>query len=420
MFLTAAELSGSPRVLTLPIKWTLGPTRMIALVLPVSDKADRRDAGPAGNSDDGITGIPSEWHSVSVALDGPQGQPVQELRFVVSFQEASSISRHVPASRYLTWMGKMRELVMSGSVPQLAKQIATGEWGLVTNWGDVHIFGEVTANDVIQMRFWTDHPHGSEVEFFCDFWKMHADGRKERVALGEQKATWVRLVGHGQVVPEPLPDYLTAFIESMGPRDSNARTLPALPESLKGLDLGPVLEEVPCGPSGGRLLHTETMQTTLEESNLVGNVYFANYFTWQGKVRDLFLHSIAPQYFRGIGSDGEMVCLRSRMDYLREAMPFDRIQVVMTVRSIRTCGAVLGFEYYRLEPEGRRQKLSVGTHEVAWVRRDTNGDPQPAAFPAVVRDALQATPQEEASILIRPATAKAFRAADRHNSRVAG
>jgi acyl-CoA thioesterase FadM len=359
-------------------------------------------------------GIPSDWHCVSVANDGPQGQPVQQLRFVVSFQEASSISRHVPASRYLTWMGKMRELVMSGSIPQLAKQIATGEWGLVTNWGDVHIYGEATANDVIQMRFWTEkNSRDSEIEFLCDFWKLRPDGTMERVALGEQKATWVRLVGHGQVVPEPLPDYLQDFIESMGPRGNNARTLPTLPETLTKLDLGKVIEEAPSGPSGGRVLTTETVQTSLEEANLVGNVYFANYFAWQGRVRDLFLHRLAPQLFRGIGSDGEMVSLRSRVDYLREAMPFDRIQVVMTVHSIRECGAVLGFEYYRLEEDGRRQKLSVGTHEVAWVRRGANGEPQPIPLPAVIREALQAEATKEASV-------NRILALSRHNARKVG
>ena len=34
-----------------------------------------------------------------VELDGPQGQPVQEVRFVVSFQESNSASRHVPYAR---------------------------------------------------------------------------------------------------------------------------------------------------------------------------------------------------------------------------------------------------------------------------------------------------------------------------------
>jgi acyl-CoA thioesterase FadM len=166
------------------------------------------------------------------------------------------------------------------------------------------------------------------------------------------------------------------------------------------------------------------MQTTLEESNLVGNVYFANYFAWQGKVRDLFLHRLAPEFFRGIGSEGEMVCLRSRMDYLREAMPFDRIQVVMTVRSIRTCGAVLGFEYFRLEEDGRRQKLSVGTHEVAWVRRDKNGTVRPAPLPAVIRDAFQAEAKKETPATPRPMTGHAptnrILATARHSQRKVG
>ena len=143
------------RVLTLPVRLTRGPERMIALVV----------ASEAESSSQAVGGINPEWHRVSVTRDGPQGQPVQELRFVVSFQESSSLSRRVPASKYLVWMGKMRELVTSSRVPSLVDLIATGDWGLVTNWGDVRICGEAKANDVIQMRFWTDEAKGSEVEF---------------------------------------------------------------------------------------------------------------------------------------------------------------------------------------------------------------------------------------------------------------
>jgi NAD(P)-dependent dehydrogenase (short-subunit alcohol dehydrogenase family)/acyl-CoA thioesterase FadM len=386
VFLRAPNLPGAPRVLTLPIKLTLGPERMVALVLPAG-----RRAAPAA-----VAGLPADCHRVSVAHDGPQGQPVQELRFVVSFQEASGISRRVPASRYLAWMGKMRELVTSSSVPQLIEQIATGEWGLVTNWGEVRVLGELTANDVVQMRFWTDRARGSEVEFFCEFQKVLPGGRLERVAMGEQKATWVRLVGHGQVVPAPLPPCLAEFIERMGPRAPESRPLPALPEPLAGLETGPVTYTAPRGPSPGRVLRAETVQTTLEEANLVGNVYFANYFAWQGRARDLFLHSIAPDYLRGIGARGELVCLRSRVDYLREAMPFDRIQVVLSLVSLSECGAVLGFEYFRVAPGGGREKLSVGTQEVAWVRRRADGTPVPAPFPEVIRRALLEAPASRA------------------------
>jgi acyl-CoA thioesterase FadM len=392
VLLRVRDLPGVELVLSVPVRLTRGPERMVAVVvtptlwgrLPTcpSPQAGWQPAPPVAG------GINPDWHRVSVAEDGPQGQPVQELRFVVSFQESSGLSRHVPASRYLAWMGKMRELVTSSNVPQLVPLIAGGDWGLVTNWGDVRIFGEATANDVLQMRFWTDHVRGSEVEFYCDFWKILPDGRRERVAFGEQKATWVRLIGHGQVAPAPLPAELAAFIARMGPRNQQPTRLPALPEPLAGLDLGPGMYKAPPGPSGGRLLWAETFQTTLEEANLVGNVYFANYFAWQGRVRDLFLNSVAPEYLRGTGARGELLCLRSRVDYLREAMPFDQVQVLLTLRSATACGAVLGFEYHRLQPEGGRQKLSVGFQEVAWVERGADGTPRPAPFPEVIRHAL--------------------------------
>ena len=49
---------------------------------------------------------------------------------------------------------------------------------------------------------------------------------------------------------------------------------------------------------------------------------------------------------------------------------------------------MLAFEYYRVAPDGSRQKLSVGIQEVAWVRRDGDGLPIAEPWPAEVRSAL--------------------------------
>lgn len=380
---TAAGGPEPVTIATFPVRLTFGPERVVAVTLAVPKPLAAKQTRPA------VAGVNPDWHRVGVAADGPQGQPVQELRFVVSFQESSGISRRVPASRYLTWMGKMRELVTSANVPSLVPLIATGDWGLVTNWGDVRVCGEASANDVIQMRFWTDRPRGSEVEFFCDFWKVRPDGVRERVAFGSQKATWVRLVGHGKVVPEPLPPDLAAFIAGMGPTDDRPLELPRLPESLADLDRGPTVWSAPAGPTGARKLRADTISTSLEEANLVGNVYFANYFAWQNRARDGFLYGIDPAYFRGTGGLGEMVTLHTRVDYLREAMPFDTIQVVTSLKALHERGATLQFEYYHLLPDGTRLKLSVGRQEVAWVRR-ADGVPSPAPWPDDVRRAFLA------------------------------
>ncbi len=394
VLLRAINLPGCPSVLTVSVRLTRGPERMVALVVAPSQApiTDPRRATGSGNAPAALTsqgGIDPETHCVRVADDGPQGQPVQELRFAASFRDASGISRRVPAPRYLDWMGKMRELVTSHNVPSLVERIAGGQWGLVTNWADVSVLGEATANDVIRMRFWTDAPEGAEVQFYCDFGKVGPGGHVERVAFGSQKATWVRLIGHGRVAPEPLPGDFADFVRRMGPRPGYPvidRT--SLLEPLAGLDTGAVVHRAPVGPAAGRPLRTETFQTTLEEANLVGNVYFANYFSWQNRVRDLFLQAIDPDWHRGVGERGELLTLHTRVDYLREAMPFDRVQVDLRLRTLNRAGAVLAFEYVRAMPDGTRHKLSIGTQEVAWVRRGADGTPAAEPWPEPIRRAL--------------------------------
>jgi enediyne polyketide synthase len=385
VFLRADNLPGALLVWTQPVVLTCPPRRMLAMT---GDDLGREGERLAQPQQERAPGINPAWHCVSVADDGPQGQPVQQMRFAVSFQEASGLSRRVPAARYQGWMGKMRELVTSGQLPQLIEQIATGEWGLVTNWADVRILGEATANDVLQMRFWTLPARGGEVEFCCDFWKVGTEERFERVAFAQQKATWVRVVGHGRVVPEDLPSYLAEFIRRMGPRAERASPLPELPEPLNHL-LCPTLASAKDRP-GRPILQRDTIQTSPVDANLVGNVYFANYFAWQERLRDLFLFRVAPDVCRAAGHQGEWLCLHGRVDYLREAMPFDRIEVALSACSTDDSRAVLNFAYFKLSPNGGREKLAVGRQDVIWVRRDVNGRPEAAPLPSAVHQALAA------------------------------
>jgi acyl-CoA thioesterase FadM len=473
VILEAETTSGHFPVVTFPLRLTRGGVRMFALLSeparnapltrpetlsepltrdvdpdcseyplpPLPNRLSLRQATESSPRPTGMPdgGIDSFCHSVNVADDGPDGQPVQELRFVVSFQEASTISRHVPAAQFMKWMGRMRELVTSFNVPSLVEQIATGEWGLVTNYGDVHVHGELTANDVVLMRFWTHLPRGSEVEYCCDFWKLHGDGTREHVAFAEQKATWVRLIGHGQVVPAPLPEALAAFIGRMAPKPQPARSARSEPmlapsdhdyrshtlqpdpvrshvarlcwepsragdsqaghphegspipqlHSLAHCHGGKVEFAVPPGPSPMPPVWRSVFETTLEESNLVGNIYYANYFSWQRRLLDQFLYTIDRNYLRGIGAAGEMICLRSRMDFLREAMPFDPVRVAMCLRTLSECGAEFQFEFHRVLDDGVLQKLSIGKQLIVWAQRDARSRPTPTPWPAKLYDALR-------------------------------
>ena len=383
------QYSLSYDVLTLRIRFTLGPPRIIAFVIPVveDEKTEADVARQPGAVDlsSNAGGIPSHWHSVDVAHDGPFGQPVQQMRFVVSFQEASSVGRRVPAARYMSWMGRIRELVTSANVPSLVTMIQSGKWGLVTNWGELKIHNETSANDVVQMRFWTDTPENSSVVFTCEFQKLLPDGSLEVAAVARQKATWVRIVGHGKVEPEPFPSALAGFIKEMGPRTDQM-----ISKSPGGRSPFSELEQIVTDDEGESMdsplmLREEIIQTTFEESNLVGNIYFANYFHWQERLRDLFKYQVGSSL--GLPNI-EWVTMQCRIDYLREAMPMDRLAISMSLRKIGTYSMTFSFEYFRIESDGSRTKLSVGEQQVMSVERLGNGKLALAVIPRSKRDAL--------------------------------
>ena len=73
-------------------------------------------------------------------------------------------------------------------------------------------------------------------------------------------------------------------------------------------------------------LYQQTFATTNENGNLVGNIYYSNYTSWQAVVRDAYLFSIAPDAFNG-STGVELACLRYSVNHQAELMPYDRVRV---------------------------------------------------------------------------------------------
>ena len=339
-------------------------------------------------------------HRTRYLKNGPQKQLVYEKRFQASFKDSGSISRNVYFAEYFRWIGKLRELPMESIAQKMLSDFLSGNWGMVTNAVSLRVVGEATAYDVIQGRVWVGNVVNSSFDTYLEFCKVLPDESLERIAIAEVKATWVRLIGYGVPSPMPFSDYLKKYLDLFAAREPasidlrklDTLPLPPLPTSLSNLDPGKLICRADVQSRYGRLLRQEVFQTTLEESNVVGNVYYANYFIWQGRTLDLFLYSIAPQYLRVSNPCGEMVCLYTRMDYLREAMPFDRILTLLYVASVSERGAVFKFEFFRDYTDGRKEKLHVGEQEVLWVMRDAKGIPSSAPWPPEI---LQVLTQEQ-------------------------
>lgn len=374
-------------VVTLPVKLSQQAERVIALVAhPIAEPKGTHI--PVSVSEIAAPETSAADNQGHMVFDENLGQQIYEYQFQPAFKECANLSRGVYFTSYLAWIGRVRELFMSDISSDLVPQISTGKWGLVTNWAELRIFGEASAYDQVRARFWLGNVIDSVIPLQCEFQRVLPDRSVERLAYAAQETTWVQVIGHGKVTPAPFPPYFAEFIERTRRKDPKPVELPPLPESLSGLDRGTEIYSAPPSPGLVQPLFSGMYDTTLEDSNLVGNVYYANYFVWQGRVRDLFINSVAPEYLRGIGEDGEMLCLHSRLDYLRDAMPFDRVCVALSAKTVFDCGADLLFQYYRVLPDGREEKLAVGQQEVVWVRRMAAGVTVPAPLPNKIKHAL--------------------------------
>ena len=108
---------------------------------------------------------------------------------------------------------------------------------------------------------------------------------------------------------------------------------------------------------------------TLDETNLVGNVYFAHYLHWQGHCRELFLAEHAPSVVKALLAGGlAMVTLSCRMEYYAECFALDKVEVLMTLAERGSHRVGMSFEFRR---DGRQ--VARGEQTVACLSRTPDG-----------------------------------------------
>ena len=285
-------------------------------------------------------------------------------------------------------MGKLRELACQPVLDFLVTEFETGKWGMVTNNAETIILGHATSADVVSGSAWMEKLYGREnstMDICYEWSKRLADGSLQLIAISKMTTTWVAILEHGIVEVRPLPEHFQQGIVDMMPQAGTAPSTWQMPERVK---LGRELCRIAPGPGNKALLREQFFDTALEESNLVGNVYYANYYVWQGRIINQFFYQIAPAFYRGVGEQGEFRCTLTKVDHLREAMPFDRIAVKMSLGAIYECGVQLLFDYYKVNEDGSYMKLATGEHQAAWFIPSGANHGEQGALPEVFRNAL--------------------------------
>jgi acyl-CoA thioesterase FadM len=386
-------------VLSVALELTWGPTRIFSLTVAKTRPPADASLMPAPTGAEGYHQL-TEARAYEILPGAPQGQEMFVHRLPVGFRPSAQLSRKVYFSHFLFWLGEARETSVWPVLYKIADEFGTGKFGNVTNHSRLRLLGEASACDRIEIRTWISGNRGSQdatMEGTYDFRKVMPDGSHQRLALCVQETTWVKILDQGRVQPIPYPDYYRRFIKEMLPRDDRPNLPEPLPEPLAD-SLAPegdaVLYRCVSGPKVEPRLHSEVIETSLADANLVGNVYFAHYFDWQGRTRDRYFYRLVPDCFTGIGEKGELICLECQVDHLREAMPFDRIIVTLSLKQLGEFSAVFHFEYFKETAQGGRIKLATGEQTACWAVRDLHGNPLPASFPAPVIAAFKRAIEE--------------------------
>lgn len=104
-----------------------------------------------------------------------------------------------------------------------------------------------------------------------------------------------------------------------------------------------------------------------QETNLIGNVYYVHYLSWQGRCREMFLNDHAPGVLEDIKDGLKLATVRVACEYEEELLAFDRVSVRMSLGTLRPSGMTLRFTYVKVE-ETRETVVARGEMEIACLR----------------------------------------------------
>jgi enediyne core biosynthesis thioesterase len=125
-----------------------------------------------------------------------------------------------------------------------------------------------------------------------------------------------------------------------------------------------------------------------EETNLVGNVYYVNYLRWQGRCREMFLKSRAPEVLADLHDDLKLFTLKVDCEFYAEITAFDELSIRMYLVDLAQTQLEFSFDYIRLEPGGGESLVARGRQRVACMR-GPNGRTAPTRVPEPLVRALE-------------------------------
>ena len=126
---------------------------------------------------------------------------------------------------------------------------------------------------------------------------------------------------------------------------------------------------------------------SFEETNLVGNVYYANHVRWQGRCREMFLRDRAPEVLAELSKGLALATVRVSCEYYSELYAFDKVAIRMRLGALTQNRITMLFEYWRITDQGE-ELVAKGEQQTASMRREGEKI-VPTPVPTALQEALE-------------------------------
>ena len=120
-----------------------------------------------------------------------------------------------------------------------------------------------------------------------------------------------------------------------------------------------------------------------EETNLIGNVYYANHVRWQGRCREMFLRDRVPGVIEALKHGLVLVTTRVSCEFMSELVAFDEVVLRMRLGELTQNRITMNFDYWRGE-----ELVARGEQQVACMQREGE-HVVPVPVPTQLREALK-------------------------------
>jgi enediyne core biosynthesis thioesterase len=127
--------------------------------------------------------------------------------------------------------------------------------------------------------------------------------------------------------------------------------------------------------------------TTFADTNVVGNVYFANYVVWQGKCRELFLAEYCREVLADINGGLALVTLDLSCRYIEQLRALEKVVMRMNVEELSESRMLMSFQYYR--QEGAQFTSVCQSHQSVASMREIEGTFVTVPFPSSMVEAIR-------------------------------